>query len=272
MANNYQFFDANSSILTAAAEDLGGVYQPIVRISSILTPISLGNTSISGTIGASILGTVPVTQSGAWSASVVGTLGVSSILTIPGIVSTANSSTATLGGGAAFTGTSEDVKDFASITISVFADQASGTDGLSIQQSSNGTNWDITDVYTIAASTGKTFSVQPAARFFRIVYTNGATPQGAFRLQTVYHITATKASSQRPGDSYTNETDLEQNQSFGMVFNGTTWDRMRGTTTAGVLINPGASSVLTRQSGTVITSVSGTVAVTQSGAWTHSVV
>lgn len=183
----------------------------------------------------SVTGTVAANQSGTW------TTGVSSLISVPGIISTANSSTATLGGGAVFTGTSEDVKDFGSITVSVFTDQASATDGLSIQQSSNGTNWDITDVYTIAASTGKTFSVQPAARFFRIVYTNGATPQGALRLQTVYHPIATKASSQRPADGYTNETDLEQNQAFDMMFNGTTWDRVRGATATGLFVNVTAS-------------------------------
>ncbi len=229
--------------------------------ASIIGAVNINPASVSGTVGASVIGAVPVTQSGAWTASVVGALStVGSVLSIPGIVSTLNSSTATLGGGAVLNGTSEDVKDFGSITISVFTDQASATDGLSIQQSSNGTNWDITDVYTIAASTGKTFSVQPAARFFRIVYTNGATPQGSFRLQTVFHPIATKSSSQRSSDAYTNETDLEQVWAFGSFWNGTTWDRVKGTATAGMLVNPGSSSVLSLQTGTRITSVIGAYA------------
>jgi hypothetical protein len=104
-----------------------------------------------------------------------------------GTTSTVNSSTATLGNGGVFTGTSEEVKDFSTIQISVFSDQASATDGLSFQWSSNGTNWDITDTVSVLANTGRAFRLSPRSRYFRLVYTNGTTPQGAFRLLTVYH-------------------------------------------------------------------------------------
>lgn len=252
-----------------------------------------------GAGGASVLGINPdhsitVSVLGVQGASVSGTVAISSLLSIPAIVSAVNSTTSTLGGGAVFTGTSEEVKDFGSIVVNVFADQASATDGLSIQQSSNGTNWDITDTYTVAASTGKTFQVQPAARFFRVVYTNGATPSTVMRLQTIFHPQMVKATSQRATDGYSNETDLEQQQGFGMVFNGTTWDRARGTAASGTLIYGSVQAV---QSGTQITSISGgvssvalvgantvsvvgtigasiigTVPVTQTGAWTASVI
>lgn len=149
------------------------------------------------------------------------------IKSIDGFVSTSNSTTTPLAGGGVFTGTSEDMTNYAWIQVNVFSDQASATDGISMQQSSDGTNWDITDVYTVAASTGKVFSVQPGAKFFRVVYTNGVTLQGSFRLQTIYKYVATKASSQRAGDGYSNETDLEQNQAFPMWYNGVTWDRAR---------------------------------------------
>lgn len=125
------------------------------------------------------------------------------------VVSTNNSSTATLNSGVAFTGTSDNVQDYASIEVNVFADQASASDGLSIQQSSNGTNWDITDTYTVPASTGKTYSLAPAARFLRIVYTNGGTNQGAFRLQVVYHYTVTRSSTHRLADTITLQNDAE---------------------------------------------------------------
>lgn len=244
------------------------------------------NQSVSGTVGASIIGAVPVVQAGAWSQSVVGTINTASLISIPGIVSTANSTTATLGSGAVFTGTSEEVKDFGSIVINVFADQVSATDGLSIQQSSNGTNWDITDTYTVPASTGKTFQVQPAARFFRVVYTNGATIQGVFRLQTIYHPQMVKPTSQRAQDAYTNETDLEQQQGFNMYLNQAgTWDRMRGSSTTGLWVygsvqaavtfptNQNVSgSVVAFQGGTRISSVSGgQVSVFQAGTWNVSV-
>lgn len=146
------------------------------------------------------------------------------------LVSTANSSIATLGNGGVFTGTAEDISAYASVTVSLFADQASATNGLSIQQSADGTNWDMADIYTVPASTGKTFGVQVAAKFLRVVYTNGATPQSAFRLQTIMHGFMPVTTSQRPADAFSNENDFAETMAFEMVFNGTTWDRRRGDT------------------------------------------
>lgn len=146
------------------------------------------------------------------------------------VISILNSSTATLTSGSVYTGTGEDVTNFSEMRVSVFSDVASATDGLSLQQSSNGTNWDITDTYTVslsAAGGGKTYVVPRQARFFRVVYTNGGTNQATFRIQTILNRTATAPSSQRATDAYTNETDLVQGQSFLMGYNGTTWDRIR---------------------------------------------
>lgn len=101
--------------------------------------------------------------------------------------STANSSTTPLGGNGVFTGTSEDVSGYATVNINVLANQASAAGGLSVQFSSDGTNWDFVTTYTVAASTALSLSVSPQAKFFRLVYTNGAAAQATFRLQTVFH-------------------------------------------------------------------------------------
>lgn len=82
-------------------------YQPFVQgqqvmassqgvvIASNQTPVSVagtvlvGNTlvaSVSGTTGASVIGTVPVTQSGAWSTSVVGTVSVIGTVSVVGSI------------------------------------------------------------------------------------------------------------------------------------------------------------------------------------------
>lgn len=150
------------------------------------------------------------------------------------VISVLNSSTATLLAAAVYTGTGEDVTNFSEMRVSVFANVASASDGISLQQSTDNTNWDITDVYTIAAATAKTIVVPRQARYFRVVYTNGGTNQASFRLQTILNRTATAPSSQRASDGYTNETDLVQNQVFPMGYNGTTWDRIR-TVGTGVL-------------------------------------
>jgi hypothetical protein len=147
------------------------------------------------------------------------------------ITSVLNSSIATLTAGSTFTGTAEDASNFSEIRVSVTASHVSATDGLSIQQSPDGTNWDIADTYTIPATTGKTFAVPRQARWFRVVYTNGGTNQTSFRLQSILNRTGSVASSQRSQDAYSNENDLEQTWSFNSVWNGTTWDRMSGDTT-----------------------------------------
>lgn len=147
----------------------------------------------------------------------------------------ANSSTAVLAASASFTGTSTECIDFAEIAVNVIASHASGTDGLQIQQSSDGTNWDIVDSYTIAANTAKVFTMQVAARYFRVVYTNGGTLQTSFRLQSFLRRVASKGSSQRPSDSYSNENDLVQAWTFGSLWDAAAslWQRMRGDTTTG---------------------------------------
>jgi hypothetical protein len=162
------------------------------------------------------------------------------------VTSLLNSSVATLTTGSVFTGAGEDVSNFSEMRISVISNVASATDGLSIQQSTDNTNWDITDTYTITAATAKTFVVPRQARYFRIVYTNGGTNQTSFRLQTILNRTATAPSSQRASDGYTNETDLVQNQAFLMVYDSATglWNRARQTSTGvqAVGVNDGTNT------------------------------
>lgn len=124
-----------------------------------------------------------------------------------GMVDDTNSSAVALLADATFTGTATDILDFGFVFITVFSDVASATDGLSVEQSSDGTNWDNTDTFTIPANTGKTYSFQPAAKFFRVVYTNGGTNQGAFRLQTVYKKTSSLPSSHRISNNLSPEDD-----------------------------------------------------------------
>lgn len=149
-------------------------------------------------------------------------------------VSATNSSVTPLGISGVFTGAAVDVTGYSSVTVGVFADQASATDGLSIQQSSDGTNWDSLDPYTIPASTGKVFGVVPNLKWLRVVYTNGGVAQGAFRLQSVLHVYAARGASVRPQDARTNDNDMDEVLSYLMGYNGTTWDRLRATTANGL--------------------------------------
>ena len=109
-----------------------------------------------------------------------------------GVLSSNNSSTAPLGIDGVFTGIADDIKDYSAINISVWADQDSATGGLSMEWSQDGTNWDEKMNVSIGANRVESYEFGVRARYFRIVYTNGSTAQGAFRLQMILHPTRTR--------------------------------------------------------------------------------
>ena len=61
----------------------------------------------------------------------------------------------------------------------VYAD-VDGT--LKIQQSPDGTNWDVETSISVTGGEGKGFSVEIVAPYMRVVYENGSTAQSVFRL------------------------------------------------------------------------------------------
>lgn len=165
---------------------------------------------------------------------------------IEGTVSTVNSTSTPLGIGGTFTGTAEDVSGVAIVFVTVFTNVASATNGLSVQQSSDGTNWDHVEVYTIPANTAKTFSFQAACQFFRIAYTNGGTAQTTFRLQTVFKQVYGKPSSHRISDNITTQDDAElvkavlAGNSLGKFYNiSATPGGLLATATAGQAVSAG---------------------------------
>ena len=183
MADNVNVTPGTGTVI--AADDIGGVQHQRVKV--VIGADGISNGDISASNPMPITGSVTATN--------------------PSVVSTTNSNTTALGANAVFTGTSDLVQDYSTIQVSVFADQASATNGLSVQQSSNGTNWDITDTFTVPANIGRVYSFVPAARFFRIVYTNGAVAQTAFRLQTVFHINYAKGSTHSLAETISNQND-----------------------------------------------------------------
>jgi hypothetical protein len=113
---------------------------------------------------------------------------------IPGIngkVSTVNSTTSTLGAAGTFTGTGEDVSKCKSIEVSAVSNVSSGSLGVSLEFSTDNTNWDNKLKFTYSVdntlSFNKTVNVQ--AQYFRIVYTT-VLSQTFFRLQCLFHVSA----------------------------------------------------------------------------------
>lgn len=87
--------------------------------------------------------------------------------------------TTPLAGGATYTSPIKLADDYDSLSGTVFSDQ-SGT--LHIEQSYDGTNFDVDTSYSITANDGKGFTEPLVAPYWRIRYVNGGTPQTAFRL------------------------------------------------------------------------------------------
>lgn len=108
---------------------------------------------------------------------------------LPTKVSTDNSTSTPLGAANSFSGTGEDVSKFRSIVVSAKASHASAANGLKLQFSSDNTNWDIEQAFTLNAADGEHYIVSVLAQYFRVVYTNGGTLQTYFRLQTILHPT-----------------------------------------------------------------------------------
>ncbi len=120
----------------------------------------------------------------------------------PNLVDATNSSTTPLAGDAVFTGTATDVLEFSAITMNVDSDVDSATDGIQIQLSSDGTNWDFSRNFTYtAANGGAAFQLATAAQFFRVIYTNGSGAQATFRLQCILHHTTPITGTHRLVDS-----------------------------------------------------------------------
>lgn len=113
-----------------------------------------------------------------------------------GEVSGPNSTDTPLGAAGQFIGEWVDVLRYASVSISVYTDQASAQDGFLVEWSSDGTNVDGSDSFTFPAGGVDTvYTFNPTPRFMRVTVTNGATPQTALRVQTILRRTAPKPSS-----------------------------------------------------------------------------
>lgn len=173
------------------------------------------------------------------------------------VVSVVNSTTTNLGIGVAFTGTAEDVSEYSTVVVSIFSNVASTTSGCQLQFSMDGTNWDITDNYSVPAATGTSFSTGVVAKFFRVFYMNGGTASTTLRIQTIYSKAAKKGSSNRPRDTRANDFDSEDVSAHLMGYNSSAdqWNRIPSTT-SGLKIIGGSS---TTTSGSIAAAGTGTV-------------
>lgn len=103
------------------------------------------------------------------------------------VISTNNSSTAAINAGATFTGAADDVSQMSSAIIMLFANQNTT---LVISQSRDGSSWDVSDTFTVPASSGRSFTISVVSQFIRVAVTNtSGSTANVVRLQTIYSTT-----------------------------------------------------------------------------------
>jgi len=124
---------------------------------------------------------------------------------------TNNTTADQLAGGATFTGAGGDLNGYATILITIFSDQDSATNGLVVQFSNSNDpyDWHTADEYTYEAGSYKTYSFQPVDQYFRVLYTNGATPTTSLHISTRLHSSNVKGSSHRMADDIKGQDDAE---------------------------------------------------------------
>lgn len=102
--------------------------------------------------------------------------------------------TTSLGAGANLVGTIFDIKGHRTVALNITTDQVSGSNGVRIKWYADAAGTmpvlpDTKRTFTAddAAEGGATYIIIPRARYGKLDYTNGATPQGAFRATVTLH-------------------------------------------------------------------------------------
>lgn len=98
-----------------------------------------------------------------------------------------NSTSTPLGIDGVFTGTGVDVSEHNNVTVMLFADKDSATNGMQFQFSTDNTNWDDCFHFTLTADEPRRFQYPVTGRYFRVIFTNGDTAQTKLRIQTILH-------------------------------------------------------------------------------------
>jgi hypothetical protein len=111
-----------------------------------------------------------------------------------GVVDAGNSSVTPLGINGVFTGAAFDITRYAAINVNVISDVASATNGLKVEFSPDGTNWDHSHQTTYSGGNGVGYIFNAEFKFARVVYTNSTVAQTSFRLQTIFKTTLTTSS------------------------------------------------------------------------------
>jgi len=112
-----------------------------------------------------------------------------------------NSLTSNLLFSAVFTGLPIDISEFAEISVAVYASHSSASNGLQIQFSQDAVSWDVINTLTITSNAESGARFPTHLRYFRVIYTNGATTTTTLRLQTRLHRLSANGTLRKFNDS-----------------------------------------------------------------------
>lgn len=129
-------------------------------------------------------------------------------------MSTGNSTSTPLASGATFTGTSENITDYAETSINLYALPAGATGTLYFEYSPDNVNWDVSVPLVVSApSSTPPIPLRTVLPFFRVRYVNDLVVQTAFRLTTVYHVYSGKDLTRFLNQTITNAEPVEMHAS-----------------------------------------------------------
>lgn len=132
---------------------------------------------------------------------------------IIGKISDNNSTTTPLVSGGIFTGEPDKVSGFKAVGVTAIASHDSLLDGVSMQFSTDGINWDVSQEFTLTAGDFIFAQLPIQSKWFRLVFTNGSINQTYFRVQTILHPTATIGSTLRVDDRIKSQTPAQLTRS-----------------------------------------------------------
>lgn len=176
------------------------------------------------------------------------------VKTIEGVDDTGNSSSTPLGSNAVFTGTWINITNYTAISLGIYADQNSATDGLVAEYSYDGVTVHHEHKYSYTtAGIGIGYNLTAEFKYYRIKYTNGSVAQTDFKLQSILKATTLSPSMYKITNTLTDNSQAIVTRSV-----------ITGVTTGG---GGGYVNVKVNPSGSLVADVTGTVASTQSGTW-----
>lgn len=117
-----------------------------------------------------------------------------------------NTTSAPLGANGVFTGAFEDCSRYSTLRVCVLSNAASAAGGLSVQFGLTAAQADSAKSYTLLAGTPLVAVTGVEGRYFRVVYTNGASAQTSFSLSTRWSTTSEPPVAQL-GASVADQTD-----------------------------------------------------------------